>query len=75
MASAEVALRFKVLPLKETRNFCLSEFLWVFTLLRGIALKFEILKGNVLGYVPIPRPQLFCAGGLLVRIGVNRLFI
>ena len=58
MASAEVALRFKVGPLNETKNFCLNDIFVGLHLLAGHRFEVrrfvkECVRAN------ISRPQLF----------------
>ena len=73
MASAEVALRFKVGPLNETKNFCLNDIFVGLHLLAGH--RFEVrrfVKECVRANLCAP-PNLFSERGLLRPTSGNDL--
>ena len=59
MASAEVALRFKVLPFNETKNFCLNDIFVGLHLLAGHRFEVRRFVKECVRAKYLPQPNLF----------------
>ena len=59
VASAEVALRFKVLPFNETKNFCLNDIFVGLHLLAGHRSEVRRFAKECVRASILPQPNLF----------------